>query len=75
MEKNLADQLVSLDIKARTVMRYLSALINKSRNPEIVLAKVLMILDKSPKLKPLATDMRKEGMTFMVTISINNHIS
>ena len=75
MEKKLADQLVCLDIKDRTVMRYLSTFISRSRNPEKALAKVLMILSKFQKLEALATDMRKEGMMFVAIISINNHIS
>ena len=75
MEKKLADQLDCLDIKARTIMRYLSTFISRSRNPEKALTKVLMILAKFQKLEALATDMRKEGIMFVVTISINNHFS
>ena len=75
MEKKLADQLVHLDIKNRTVMRFLSTFISRSRNPEKALAKVLMILGKFHKLETLTTDMRKEGMMFVAIISINNHIS
>ena len=75
MERKIADQLVCLDIKNRTVMRYLSTFINRSRNPEKALAKVLMILAKFPELETFATDMRKEGMIFAAIISINNYIT
>ena len=64
MEKKSADQLVCLDIKARTVMRFLSSFISRTMTPEKALAKVLMILGKFQKLEALATDMRKEGIIF-----------
>ena len=70
MEKKIADQLVCLDIKNRTVMRYLSSFISRSRNPEKSLAKVVMILAKFPELETLATEMKEEGMMFVVTESI-----
>ena len=73
MEKKSADQLVCLDIKARTVMRFLSSFISRTMTPEKALAKVLMILGKFQKLETLATDMRKEGIIFVVIISINNY--
>ena len=67
--KKVADQIICLDIKARTLMRYVSTFISRSRNPEKALTKVVKILAKLPKLEALATDMKKEGITFVV---INN---
>ena len=60
--KKAVDQILCLDIKARTVMRYLSTFMSRSRNPEKNLTKVIKILATFPKLKTLATDMNKEGI-------------
>ena len=60
--KKVADQILCLNIKTRTVMRYLSTFISRSRNPEKNLTKVIKILATFPKLRTLATDMKNEGI-------------
>ena len=68
IEKNLAGQLLCLDIRNRTVVGAISKFLSRAQYPERGLTKVLKTFTKLKKLEVLTTDMKREGQSCIIEI-------